>query len=322
MWGSIVSGYLLRRVLLSIPTLIAISMVLFAIVTLAPGDPLGEFALDPSITPEIREQIRVSLGLDQPLPIRYIRWLTAFLRGDMGYSFTTHSPVRDLIGQRLGTTLLVVGSGYVVSVAVALPVGVLSALRPRSLFDRVVSLITLAGYSIPPFLTGVMGILVFSVWLHWFPFIYRTMPITGWSDLVAQVRQLVLPVLVVAIFQAALLLRFVRSATLEQAAQDYVTAARARGTGETTVVLRHVVRNTLIPVVTLVALSIPNVFTGALVTEQIFRVPGIGSLLIRSIESSDTPVVMAIVFLYAILVLVFNLVADVLYGMLDPRVRF
>jgi peptide/nickel transport system permease protein len=317
-----VAGYLLRRVLLSIPTLIAISMVLFAIVTLAPGDPLGAFALDPSITPEIREQIRVSLGLDQPLPIRYIRWLTAFLRGDMGYSFTTHSPVRDLIGQRLGTTLLVVGSGYVVSVAVALPVGVLSALRPRSLFDKVVSLLTLSGYSIPPFLTGVMFILVFSVWLRWFPFIYRSMPITTWSDLVAQVRQLVLPVLVVAIFQAALLLRFVRSAALEQAAQDYVTAARARGLRETAVVLRHVVRNALIPVVTLVALSIPNVFTGALVTEQIFRVPGIGSLLIRSIESSDTPVVMAIVFLYAILVLVFNLVADVLYGLLDPRVRF
>lgn len=303
-------------------------MGLFAILTLAPGDPLGEFALDPAITPEIRERIRIALGLDQPIPVRYLRWFTAFFRGDMGYSFVTHSPVRELIMQRLGTTLLVTGSGYALSVTLALVMGTLSALRPRSFFDTIVSLFTLAGYSLPPFLTGTIGMLVFGIWLGWFPFIYRTPPPLAvdespwsWNRFGMHLRQLVLPIMVLTCFQTAMLLRYVRSSVLEQVNQDYVQAARAKGLSERVVVLNHVLRNALIPVVTLVAMNTPNIFTGALVTEQLFRVPGMGTLLLSAIQSSDTPVVMAIVFFYAILVLVFNMIADILYGVLDPRVR-
>ena len=315
-------AYLLRRALGSIPTLIIISIVLFAIVSLAPGDPLGEFALTPAVSEETREQLRAALGLDQPLPIRYVRWLTAFLRGEMGYSFTTHLPVRTLLLQRLGTTLWIVGAGYAVSVALALPLGVLSALKPGSLFDRAATTLALLGFSTPTFLTGILFILIFSVKLRWFPSIYvSTLDVTGPASLVALLRQSVMPVAVLALFQTATLMRFVRSSILDQLHQEYVRAARARGIREFFIVSRHILRNALVPVITLIALGIPTIFTGAIVTEQIFRVPGIGSLLVRSIEASDTPVVMAITFLYAILIVLCNLVADVLYGLLDPRVR-
>lgn len=315
--------YLFNRMLISLPTLLAISVVIFVVLVLAPGDPMGEFALDPSITPEVRAHIRESLGLDQPLHIRYIKWLLAFLRGDMGYSFTSHAPVSLLLMQRLAPTLWIVGSGYVLSILFALPLGILSALSPHTLFDRSVSLIALLGFSLPTFITGMFAILVFSVKLDWFPFIYQTtLQVSDWESLVAQLKQSLLPVLVLAVFQTAALLRFTRSSLLEQLYQDYVRTARAKGLREWLIVQRHVLRNALIPVVTLVALGIPGIFTGAIVTEQLFRVPGIGSLLIRAMQSSDTPVVMAITFIYAVLIVLFNLLADVLYGILDPRVRY
>lgn len=314
--------YLLKRLLVSIPTLLAISIILFAILTLAPGDPLGEFAMNPAISEDARERLQVSLGLDQPVTVRYVRWLAAFVQGDMGYSFSTHSPVRALIGQRLGTTLRVVGAGYLLSVLLALPMGILAALRPHSLLDRTITTLALLTFSLPTFVTGMLFILVFSVKLGWFPFIYdSTHRVSDWPSLVFQVKQSVLPVLVLALFQTAMLMRFVRSSVLEQVQQDYVTTARARGLRDRVIVSRHIIRNAMLPVVTLVALGIPNVFTGALVTEQIFRVPGIGALLVNAIQSSDTPVVMAITFIYAILIVLFNLVADMLYGVLDPRVR-
>ncbi len=314
--------YLLKRVLVALPTLLVMSGVLFAIVTLAPGDPLGEFAANPAIDAEVRERLRDSLGLNQPVHIRYVKWLAAFVRGDMGYSFTSHTPVSTLIGQRLGTTLWIVGSGYLLSMVLALPLGTLSALRTDTAFDRVVAALALLGFSMPTFLTGMLFIMLFSVKLRWFPFIYNsTLTVTNWASLVAQIKQSLMPVLVLAAFQTAVLLRFVRAAVLEQLRQDYVVAARARGLYERLIVGRHVLRNALIPVVTLVALGLPGVFTGALVTEQIFRVPGIGALLISAIQSSDTPVVMAITFIYAILIVAFNLFADTLYGLLDPRVR-
>ncbi|NJN66438.1 MAG: ABC transporter permease [Chloroflexaceae bacterium] len=314
--------YLLRRALVSIPTLIIISIVLFTIVTLAPGDPLAEFALNPAVSAETREQLRVALGLDQPLPIRYVRWVTAFLRGQMGYSFTSQMPVRTLLAQRLGTTLWIVGAGYGVSLVLSLVLGVLSALKPGSLFDRAATTWALSWFSTPTFLTGILFILVFSVKLRWLPSIYTsTLEVADPAGLAALLRQSAMPVAVLALFQTATLMRFVRSAILDQAHQEYVRAARARGIREFFIVSRHILRNALVPVITLVALGIPTIFTGAIVTEQIFRVPGIGSLLVRAIETSDTPVVMAITFLYAILVVLCNLVADVLYGLLDPRVR-
>ncbi len=315
--------YLIRRILISIPTLLAISAVLFLVLALAPGDPLGEFATNPAITAEVRDNIRRSLGLDQPLPIRYVKWLWAFLRGDMGFSFNSRSPVLDLIVQRLPTTLWVVGSAYLIGALVALPLGVLSALKRYSFVDQAATTFAFVGFSLPPFFTGILFIIIFSVQLRWFPFIYNsTLVVTDWSSFLAQVRQSIMPIGVLTLFHTAVLMRFVRAAVLEQINRDYVRTAWAKGLAYRVVVLRHIMRNALIPVVTLVALDVPSIFTGALVTEQIFRVPGIGALLVDSIFRSDTPVVLAITFIYAILIVFFNLLADLLYGVLDPRVRY
>lgn len=315
--------YILNRLLIAIPTLLAISIVIFGILVLAPGDPMGEFAMHPAINAEVQANIRESLGLDQPLPVRYIKWLTAFLQGNMGYSFTSHSPVSTLIGQRLVTTLWIVGSAYLLSVLLAVPLGVISALKRATWLDHLVTTLAFLGISLPTFFTGLLFIILFSVKLRWFPFIYdSTLVVTDWDSLKLHIRQSVMPIAVLTLFHTAALMRFVRAAMLEQADQEYVRMARAKGLRERIIITRHMLRNGLIPVVTLVALGIPSIFTGALVTEQVFRVPGIGSLLIGAIQSSDTPVVMAITFIYAILVVLFNLVADILYGVLDPRIRY
>ena len=315
--------YLINRLLISIPTLIAISIIVFTILALAPGDPLGEFASNPSITAEVRENIRRAFGLDQPIYIRYFKWAWAFIRGDMGYSFTTRSPVFDLIWQRLPTTLGIVGTAYLFSVLIAFPLGVISALKRYSVLDQLVTTFAFLGFSLPTFFTGLVLIIIFSVQLNWFPFIYNsTLQVTNWQTFVEQIKQSVMPVTVLALYQSAVLMRFIRSSILEQINQDYVRTAHAKGLSPWTVLSGHIQPNAMIPVVTLIALDIPTVFTGALVTEQVFRVPGIGALLVESIYRGDTPVVMAITFIYAILIVVFNLVADLIYGWLDPRVSY
>lgn len=315
--------YLINRLLSAIPTLIAISLVLFLILALAPGNPMGEFATNPSITAEVRENIRRSLGLDQPLPIRYLKWAWSFLRGDMGYSFTSRTPVGELIWQRLPTTVWIAGTAYLLAIAIAFPLGIISALKRHSIFDQIATTFAFFGFSLPPFFTGLLFIIIFSVQLDWFPFIYNsTLTVKNLQTLGEQIRQSAMPIAVLTLFQAAPLMRFIRSSMLEELNRDYVRTARAKGLPNFRVVNGHILRNALIPVVTLMALNIPAIFTGALITEQVFRIPGIGALLIESIYRSDTPVVMAITFVYAILVVLFNLIADILYGFLDPRVQY
>ena len=315
--------YILNRLLVAIPTLLAISLVVFAVLTLAPGDPMGELATNPAITAEVRENLRRSLGLDRPIYIRYLKWAIAFIRGDLGYSFVSRTPVSDLMLQRLPTTLWVVGSAYALAVLVAFPLGVISALKRYSIFDRLATTFAFLWFSLPTFFTGLLFIIVFSVQLKWFPFIYQsTLNVTDWQSFVAQIKQSIMPVCVLGLYQGAMLMRFVRASVLEQFDRQYVRTAYAKGLSQFTVVRRHILRNAMIPVVTLVALDIPAVFTGSLVTEQVFRVPGIGALLIESIYRSDTPVVMAITIVYAILIVVFDLIADLIYVLLDPRVQY
>ena len=317
------SRYLLRRLLIAVPVLLGISVVLFSILALAPGDPFGELALNPNIPPEVRFNLRKQFGLDDPLVVRYVRWLTAMLHGDWGYSFVSRLPVQQLILQRLPTTLFVLGSAYVLALLIALPVGILSAMKPYSFFDQVATTFAFVGYSLPTFFTGLLFILVFSIYLGWLPFIYSsTIEARGFAWVIEHLRQGAMPITVLGLFEAASLTRFVRSSMLEVIHQDYITTARAKGLTEYLTILKHALRNALIPVVTVVALQIPTIFTGAVITEQIFRVPGIGSLLIAAIESTDTPVVMAITFVYAALVILFNLLADLIYGLLDPRITY
>jgi len=335
-------SYILRRVLIAIPTLLFISFVIFALLALSPGDPTAN--LPPSLPMEIKLRIRESLGMDQPMPVRYVRWLQQFMLNEpinalekatgiqIGNSaerlritsWTARGkPVIDLVMERLPQTLWVVGLAYLLSIVVAVPVGVLAAYKQNSSFDQISSVISVIGFSLPTFFTGVLVIQIFAVWLGWFPSLYNTtLQVTNWETFVTQARQMVMPVMVLAFFQIATVSRFARSSSIENLRQDYVRTARSKGLGERMVVMRHVVRNSMIPVVTLVALGIPGIFGGAIVTEQIFAVNGIGQLLIISIQSNDLPVVQTVLMIFAVLVVFFNLIADIVYGILDPRIRY
>ena len=315
--------YLLRRLLIALPSLLGISVVLFTVLALAPGDPFGELATNPNVPPAVRAALRAKFGLDDPVVLRYLRWLVAMLHGDWGFSFVSRVDVDKLILQRLPTTLFVIGSSQVLALIIALPVGVYAATRPYSIFDQVANTFAFIGFSLPTFFTGLLLILIFSVNLGWLPFVYRAdIGGTGWYWFWETFKQAIMPISVLGLFQAASYTRYVRSAVLDVIRLDYVTTARSKGLEERKVIVKHVVRNALIPVVTLVALQMPSVFGGAIVTEQIFRIPGIGSLLISAILANDTPVIMAVTFVFACLVVLFNLLADIIYGWLDPRIAY
>jgi peptide/nickel transport system permease protein len=317
------SRYLLQRLLIAVPSVLGISIVLYTVLALAPGDPFGELATNPNVPPEVAAGLRARFGLDDPVWLRYLHWLVAMLHGDWGFSFASRIDVGVLIWQRLPTTLLVIGSSQILALLVAVPVGVLSAARPYSIFDQIANTLAFVGFSLPTFFTGILFILVFSIYLDWLPFVFRAdIAATGWRWYWEEFRQAIMPVTVLGLFQGAAWTRYMRSAVLDVIRLDHVTTARSKGLAERVVLVKHVVRNALIPVVTLVALSMPAVFGGAIVTEQIFRIPGIGSLLISAILANDTPVVMAVTFVLACLVILFNLIADILYGWLDPRISY
>jgi peptide/nickel transport system permease protein len=315
--------YIIRRLLIAIPSLLGISVILFGVLAMAPGDPFEELATNPAIPPEVRMALRAKFGLDDPVWQRYLHWLSAMVQGDWGFSFQSRMDVDKLILQRLPVTLIVIGASQILAISVAIPVGVLAAVRPYSIFDQIASTFAMIGFSLPTFFTGLVLILVFSIQLDWLPFVYRAdINATGWAFYWEHIKQSIMPVIVLGLAQAGTLVRFMRSSVLDVIRLDYVTTARSKGIGERKVLVRHVVRNAMIPVVTLVALQLPAVFGGAIVTEQIFRVPGIGSLLIAAILANDTPVVMGVTFVFACLVVLFNLIADILYGWLDPRISF
>jgi peptide/nickel transport system permease protein len=310
--------YLLRRVGQAVVVLFGVSVAVFSIIHLVPGDPV-RLALGTRFNQETYDALVARSGLDDPVVVQYVNWLGNALTGDLGVSFRSGRPVTELILERLPATMSLALGAILVALLIALPLGLISALRPRSVVDYVATFISQAGISIPDFWLAIVSILVFSLTLSW-------LPSSGYvgltDDPVEWARHLVLPSVVVGTVSGAILTRFVRSSALEALGQDYTRTARAKGLPRRVVVNRHVLRNALVPVVTLIALQLPTVFTGAVVTEQIFRVPGIGSLLISSIQANDTPVIMAIIMVFSILVVLFTLVADLLYGVLDPRVRY
>ena len=334
-------NYTLRRLLFAVPTLLIISFIIFLILDLAPSDPTGNLPL--TIPPEVREKIRISLGLDAPIHVRYFLWIKQFFVNEplniieqwfnieIGnsadrlrvQSWATRSPVVDLIVERLPQTLWVVGMSYIVGILIAIPVGVISAYRQYSWFDQFGTFFSMVGFSVPTFFTGILCIVIFSVQLGWFPSIYDTNhQVTDLSSLGFQIKQMFLPVMVLGLYNAAQLARFMRASMLDNLSQDYVRTARAKGMRERTILLVHVLRNSLIPVVTVIALGIPQVFGGAIITEQIFRVNGLGQLLIIGIQGADIPLVQTLSFVFAVLIVLFNLIADLLYGILDPRIRY
>ena len=315
--------YIIRRVLVAIPTLLLISVIIFGVLALAPGDPLAQFALNPAIPMETRARIRESFGLDKPWPVRYVRWITSMVKGDWGFSFATKSPVIDVVFQRVPQTLQVVGLAYLIAIFIAIPVGIISAVKQYSFFDQITTFLSFIGGALPSFFTGLSFMLIFAINLQWFPIVYSsTLDLTTSAGITQQLKQMVLPVMVLVVQQTAALTRFMRSSMLDNLPLDYVRTARAKGLSDWAVVIRHVVINSIIPVVTLIALGIPAIFAGAIITENLFRVNGLGQLLVTSIQNSDTPTVMALAFIFSILVVVFNLIADLLYGVLDPRVKY
>jgi peptide/nickel transport system permease protein len=310
-------NYLVRRILISIVTLIVISMVLFGILKVAPGDPLAGFANNPNVPVELRAELRAKLGLDDPIPVQYAKWATEYVKGNWGNSFLSKQPARDVILERLPVTLQIVGISFLISILIAVPIGVFAALKQYSAFDQISTTFAFLGFSLPTFFSGLVLIWLFSFKLGWLPFVFDKSVEGFWPN----VKQSILPITVLALANSASLTRYVRASMLEVINQDYVRTARAKGLRENAVIIMHAMRNALIPVVTILALQIPEVIGGAIITEQIFRVPGIGSLLIDSIQSADHPVVMGITMGVAILVVIFNIVADVIYAMLDPRIK-
>lgn len=331
--------YTIRRLLLAIPTLLFIALVIFLLLELSPGDPMAQMPM--SIPPEIKERMREALGLDQPWWVRFYLWLYQFFVVEPQYwidglfgtdfaegaqriiSFQSKSPVFDIIAERIPQTLWVVGMSYVVGVLIALPIGIASAYYQYSWFDQIGTFISMVGFSVPTFFTGVLLIVIFSVNLGWFPSIYdTTLVVDSWATLGQQIKQMAMPVFVLALYNAAQISRFMRASMLDNLGQDYVRTARAKGMREKVVVLRHVLRNSMIPVVTVIALGVPQVFGGAIITEQVFKVNGLGQLLILAVQGNDIPMVMTLTFIFAVLIVLFNLIADVLYGLLDPRIRY
>jgi peptide/nickel transport system permease protein len=335
--------YVIRRTLVAIPTLIVISLIIFTILAFAPGDPTANLPL--TVPLEVREQIRLSLGLGEPFFIRWIKWMQLLFISEPLHiidsifntcigdcesrariiSWSTRAPVFDTIWERIPQTFWVLGFAFVIGILIALPVGIISAYKQYSWFDNIGTFVTMMGYSVPTFFTGLLAIVIFSVHLGWFPSFYNTNHVvdwTSWDSILIQIKQMIMPVAVLGLFNAAALARFTRASVLDNLNADYVRTARSKGLRENKVVTVHVVRNSMIPVVTLIALQIPGIFAGAIITEQIFRINGIGFLLINSINQNNVPMVQTLTFMFAVLIVLFNLIADVTYGFLDPRIRY
>lgn len=331
--------FTIRRLITAIPTLLFISLVIFLLLELAPGDPMAQVPL--TVPPDVKQQMREALGLGEPTHVRFGKWIWQFMvvepmhfiDGMLGttlaagesrvISWQTRSPVMDIVAQRMPQTPWVVAMSYVVGILIALPIGIYSAYRRYSVFDQVGTFVTMVGYSVPPFFSGVLVIVIFSVQLGWLPSIYdTTLEVVDWDTFVTQLRQMVMPVMVLALQTTAQISRFMRASMLDNLNQDYVRTARAKGLSESVVVMVHVLRNSMIPVVTVIALGVPHIFGGAIITEQIFKVNGLGQLLITAIQANDLPMVQTVTFMLAVLIVLVNIVADLLYGLLDPRIRY
>ena len=313
--------FVLRRLLQALPLLIAISAVSFAILKLTPGGPLAAYEGNPLFTDEDRKRLEHAFGIDQPVPLQYLSWLGQFVRGDWGYSFASHQPVLALVAERLPNTVYLMGTVFVTVLLLAIPIGVFAAVKQYSWFDHVVTGATFAFLSTPTFWLGLLLIIVFGLQL-------RLLPLGGIDtpgqpfNLFDRLRHLVLPVATIALVQLGSHVRYLRASMLETINQDYMRTARSKGLGERAIVLRHALKNAAIPLVTVVALDVPELFAGALVTEQIFGWPGMGRLFWDAATRFDYPVLMGILTVSSALIVLANLFADVVYGYLDPRIRF
>lgn len=318
--------FIIRRLLQVVPLLLGITMLTFAIANLVPGSPVTGLEFNPRTSPEDIARIRKNLGLDEPVHTRYVVWLSNVVRGDLGVSLQHFRPVRDTILEKLPNTLLLTGTALVLSLLLAIPVGVYSAVRRNTLFDNAATSVAVAGFSVPTFWLGLMLILLFAVkFREWgLPSLPAggAQDLRGGGDLVDRIKHLILPAFAIAFVNTAAWTRYIRSQMLEVLSQDYMRTATAKGLRERIVIFRHGLRNAVLPLVTLLGIAIPDLFTGSLVIETIFTYPGIGQLAFNAALSKDYPMIMGVTLMAGTLVIFGNLIADVVYGLLDPRIRY
>ncbi len=318
------TGFILRRLVISIPVLFGISVATYLFLILAPGDPLTAM-LNPqqiaTLGPDWVEQRREAMGLNDPFPVRYAHWLGEVVQGNLGFSYRGGQPVTELIAARIGPTLWLMATVLVFAVVVAVPLGVLSALKHYSWIDYLVTIFGFTAVSVPSFFLALALIYVFALKLRWLP-TAGMYTVGGSPDFGDVLRHLILPALALGVAQAAPLIRYIRSGMLESIHQEYVTVARAKGLRERTVVFAHALRNVLIPLVTIVAIELPGLFGGTVIIEQIFSWPGMGTLTINAVFDRDYPVIMGITLIGAVMIVISNLLADILYAVIDPRIRY
>jgi peptide/nickel transport system permease protein len=319
--------YFLRRVLVLIPILLVISFMSFGLLVAMPGDPLDMLILgDTNITQADIEELKELYGLNDPFPVRYLKWLGQVVQGNLGFSRNYHVPVMDLVGPRVGNTLVLTGLALVISLVVAIPIGTYSATRPYSPRDYVTTTLAMIGYAVPGFWLGLVLIIIFGVRLQWLPagglMDEGSRAAGGWTALIDRARHLALPVFVLGVNAAATWTRYMRASLLEVMRLDYIKAAQAKGLTERQVIFRHALRNALIPMVTLFANTAPSLVGGSIIIETVFAYPGVGKLLYDSVLGNDFSVSMAVLMFLAVLVVLFNLLADLTYGFLDPRIRY
>ena len=314
--------YILRRILISIPVLFGITIIVFILINVAPGDPVMGM-IDPtqgSFTADLIERERTRLGLDQPLPVQYVLWLSRVVRGDLGYSLITHKPVADLIWQRIVPTLKLTFLALLISILLGISIGILSAVRQYSWLDYLATLFSFAAVSVPGFFLSLGLIFIFALTLHWLP--TSGMRTLGQPEsLLDELRYILMPVAVLGIGSAAPLVRYARSSMLEVLRQEYVTTARGKGLRAWVVILHHALPNALIPLITVIGLRLPTLFAGAVIIEEIFNWEEMGRLNIWAVMNQDYTLLMALNMISGILVLLANLLADVAYAVADPRIR-
>jgi len=313
-------NYAIRRIVGAVPLLILVSFLSFGIVVSLPGDYL-DLLSSPTMSGDVLAARRAELGLDRPIPVQYAAWMQQVLQGNLGASVATGRPVLDIISQRVGPTVTLMGIAMLVSLAIAIPIGVMSAIRANSFIDHFATLIAYLGVSVPTFFSGLAFIYIFAVHFQVLPSGLMETPGSGFS-LVDRLKHLVLPVAVLGFQGAAIYTRYMRSSMLEVLRQDYIRTAHAKGLAEGQVNMRHAFRNALVSVITLLGLALPSLLSGAVITEQVFSWPGIGRLLVDSVNGRDYPVVLGITMMVAVLVIVGNLLADLAYSVVDPRVRY
>lgn len=309
---------IIKRLLNMIPMLFFITIISFILMHLAPGDPLQAY-ISPDMNVEDIERIRESLGLNDPIIVQYFKWLFNTIQGNLGYSMVNSKPVLDLILERLGPTILLSGSALVISIMISIPVGLISGYKKNSIIDKVLNVVSYIGISIPSFWFAMMLIYVFSIKLNIFPSVgMRTIGVDTTLDLI---NHLILPVTVLSFYNLSVYIRYIRSSTIEQLKQDYVTTQYAYGASAKDILFKHVLKNTLLPVITIFGMSLPSIFTGAFITETIFGWPGMGQLGVNAIFGYDYPVVMGITLFSSAMLIIGNLIADILYAMVDPRIK-